>query len=81
MASGAGPVRHALQVQSEIAQRDVQHVNLKPLDARPVHLVERNITAKSSFDREADGRRDMVFYELLEFPVDRRTDFKRNALV
>jgi hypothetical protein len=46
-----------------------------------VHLVKRNVTAKNGFDREADAPPDMVFYELLEFPVDGRTGFKRNALV
>jgi hypothetical protein len=43
--------------------------------------VKCNVTAKSGFDREADAQPDMVFYELLEFPVDGRAGFKRNTLV
>jgi hypothetical protein len=64
-----------------IRRRFMVPKKVKAKPARPVHLAKRNVTAKSGFDREADAPPDMVFYEPLEFPVDNRAGFKRNAPV
>ena len=56
-------------------------MKLKTLDPRLIHLAKSDIASECGFDREADAPPDVVFYELLEFPIDGGTGFERNALV